>query len=114
MKATDETTNASTQGNQLIYRPDSKLDIKSGIKIWGISLNLNYQIVGKCYTSTDNSQKLPNYQLFSGNIGYTLNILGFDVETKLHALNILDKSVYLNDGFPMPGREIRFTLGLNY
>lgn len=114
MKATDETANSLTEGKRLIYRPDNKLDIKTGIKIKGISLNINYRIVSKRYTSTDNSQELPNYQLLNGNIGYTLSILGFDVETKFQALNILDKSVYLNDGFPMPGREIRFTLGLDY
>jgi vitamin B12 transporter len=114
MKATDETANSLSKGKRLIYRPDSKLDFAGGIMIGQINLNLNYRIVSKRYTSTDNKQTLPNYQLLNGNIGYRLKINGFSIDTKLDVLNMLDKSVYLNDGFPMPGREIRFTLGLNY
>lgn len=114
MKATDETPKSLKKGKRLIYRPDSKLDIAGGIKIGQLNLNLNYRIVSKRYTSTDNEQTLPNYQLLNGNIGYRLMLAGFSVDTKLDVLNILDKSVYLNDGFPMPGREVRFTMGLNY
>ncbi len=114
MKATDETPNSLTEGKRLIYRPDSKLDIAGGIKIGQLNLNLNYRVVSKRYTSTDNAQTLPNYHLFNGNVGYGLKIAGFSIKTKLDVLNILDKSVYLNDGFPMPGREVRFTMGLSY
>jgi vitamin B12 transporter len=114
MKATDETANSLSKGKRLIYRPDSKLDLFGGIKIGHINLNLNYRIVSKRYTATDNEQSLPNYQLLRGNIAYKLKIAGFSVDSKLDVLNILDKSIYLNDGFPLPGREVRFTLGLNY
>ncbi len=114
LKATDETPNSVTKGKRLIYRPDSKLDIQIGSSMNRFSINLNYRLVSKRYILADNSGSLSNYNLLNGNISYRLPIAGFQFDAKLHILNILDKSIYIYDGYPLPGREIRVGLGVNY
>jgi len=114
MKATDETPNSQSKGKSLIYRPDSKLDVLLGSN-WGqFAVNLNYRVVSKRYTSADNLTSLSDYNLLNGNIGYSISIAGFVVDAKLQILNILNKSIYIYDGYPFPSRELRFSLGINY
>jgi len=114
MKATDETENSAIKGNQLIYRPENKLDVIGGLKLGEFSINLNYRAVSKRFITSDNSMTLPKYQLLNGNIGYGINFSGFKVNAKLQIFNILDKSICLYDGYPMPGREVRFSFGIDY
>ncbi|UCE05069.1 MAG: TonB-dependent receptor [bacterium] len=114
MKATDERPNSDTKGKQLIYRPNSKLDIHIGSKVKNLSVNLNYRLVSKRYIIADNSRSLSDYNLFNGTISYMLSISGFILDAKLQILNMLDKSIYIYDGYPLPGREVRFSLGVNY
>ena len=114
MKATDETENSAIKGNQLIYRPENKLDVIGGLKLGEFSINLNYRAVSKRFITSDNSMTLPKYQLLNGNIGYGINISGFKVNAKLQIFNILDKSICLYDGYPMPGREVRVSFGIDY
>lgn len=114
MKATDESPNSPNKGNRLIYRPDTKIDISTGLDLGPIHANLNYRVVGNRYTTPDNLKELAEYRLLNGNIGSYFIMGGFNVDVKLQAFNILDKSIYLLDGYPLPGREFRFTLGFAY
>ncbi len=114
MNATDQTPNSVNRGKRLIYRPDNKLDILIGSKFAFFSANLNYSRVSKRYISTDNSQALSNYRLLNGNIGFIFPFAGFTFDTRLQILNMLNKSVYLYDGYPLPGREFRVSLGIRY
>ncbi len=114
MKATNETPGSEQEGNRLIYRPNTKLDISSGFNAGPINVNINYRIVGKRFTDPDNAQELALYQLLNGNIGATFSIGKFEINTKLQALNLLNKSIYLLDGYPLPGREFRFSMGFEY
>ena len=75
MRATDETPGSATKGNRLIYRPDNKLDISTGLKLFGIKLNLNYRIVSKSFVTSDNSKQLPKYELLNGNLGYDFSFI---------------------------------------
>jgi len=114
LKAIDETPNGAAKGKRLIYRPGSKLDISLGSNFKGLTLNLNYRLVSKRYTLADNSQSLPAYDLLDGNIGYSMPIAGFTIDTKFQVSNILDKSLCLIDGYPSPGREFRLSFGVSY
>lgn len=114
MKATDQTPQSATKGKRLIYRPNSKLDIQVGSTVKRFSINLNYQVVSKRYISGDNSQSLSDYRLLNGNIGFTFPFSGFTFDTRLQILNLLNKSIYIYDGYPLPGREFRISLGISY
>ncbi|MDW7679370.1 MAG: TonB-dependent receptor [bacterium] len=112
MKATDETNRSSDKGNWLIYRPEHKLDILTGVRLGGFSTNLNLRLVGKRYIAADNSNSLPKYHLLNGNLSYHFDLASVGSSITLQALNLLNKSVYLNDGYPLPGREFRLTIGV--
>ncbi len=114
MKATDVTPEAATNGKRLLYRPDSKFDMIIGTVVRGVSLNLNYQWISKRFASADNTRKLPQYSLLNGNVGYSFPITSFTVDAKLEINNLFDKSIYVIDGYPSPGREFRFSLGVRY
>ena len=114
MKATDETPNSTNNGNRLIYRPDTKIDISAGVNAGPIFVNLNYRIVGKRFTNPDNSEELSEYSLLNGNIGGDIPIGKIHIDAKFQALNLLDKSITILDGYPLPGREYRFSLGFEY
>ncbi|MCU0645136.1 MAG: TonB-dependent receptor [bacterium] len=114
LKATDETPNSATEGKRLIYRPTSKLDLQIGSTIRRFSINLNYRLVSKRYILADNSSSLSDYNLLNGNVSYSIPMAGFLLDAKLQVLNMLDKSIYIYDGYPLPGREMRFSVGINY
>ncbi|MCI0494329.1 TonB-dependent receptor [candidate division KSB1 bacterium] len=114
LKATDETPNSATEGKRLIYRPTSKLDLQIGSAIKRFSINLNYRLVSNRYILADNSSSLSDYNLFNGNISYSIPMAGFVMDAKLQVLNLFDKSIYIYDGYPLPGREMRFSVGINY
>ena len=114
LKATDETPNSATKGKQLIYRPNSKLDLHIGSNVKSFSINLNYRLVSERYILPDNSTSLSGYNLLNGNVGYLLPIAGLVFDAKLQVLNMLNKSIYIYDGYPLPGREVRLSLGINY
>ncbi len=114
MKATDETDGSGNKGKCLIYRPDNKWDILVGIKFGPIFGNLNYRIVSKSYTTADNSASLGGYKILDGNIGATIPISCLKVSMKLQGLNLNNRMIFLTDGYPLPGREFRFTVGVEY
>ncbi len=114
MKATDETEGSLNKGNRLVYRPDDKWDLIVGTKIGPIHANVNYRIVSKSYINADNSSSLAGYRLVNANIGTSFNVMQLKLKLRLQALNLTDELVFLNDGYPLPGREFRFTVGFKY
>ncbi len=117
MKAIDETSNSPNRGNPLIYRPKNKIDINAGFRYWIFHLNLNYRSVGKRRYFNYITYKydyLNAYHLLSGNIGCYFSFSGFNIDAKLEAWNIMDKSIYIMDGYPIPGREFRLSFGIKY
>jgi hypothetical protein len=39
--------------------------------------------------------------------------LGFKLRTKFQVINLLDKNIFLIEGYPIPGREWRVTVGFD-
>jgi len=101
-------------GSRLVYRPDYKIDVNAGVKINRLRLNVDYQAVGKRYTRPDNSRILAPYNLVGGNVQWDAFVFGFTLRSKLQVINLLDKSIFLVEGYPIPGREMRFTLGFDW
>lgn len=99
---------------RLIYRPEFKLDIIGGFKINGIGINVNVRHVGKRYTSADNSSSLPAYETVNGNVQRGFSLSGIKLNAKLQINNLFDKSIEITEGYPVPGREVRFSFGLDW
>jgi outer membrane receptor for ferrienterochelin and colicins len=114
MKAKNNAPDSPDTGKQLIYRPDSKTDILTGFSIAPLRLNLNYRIISKRFTLSDNSSSIPGYSLLNGNVNLSCVLFGIAFDATLQMRNLLDKSISILEGYPIPGREIRFSLGFNY
>ncbi len=114
MKAVDITSGSENKGRYLIYRPKLKFDISGGITISSFHLNLNYRMVGKRYCSEDNSKSLPQYSLINGNIGVNLNLFKTKFDLKLEVINLLNRSIFFIKDYPLPGREVMFSLRICY
>jgi len=111
MEATDETGPIS---QQLIYRPENKIDLSFGIKWFGVFLGIEYQWVDSRYGDTVNTIQLDSYSLLHSKLTKEISFDHYTIELALQARNLLDESIVIVDGYPSPGRETRFSLGLVY
>lgn len=114
LNATDESTGSLTLGKTLIYRPRDKLDVTAGIRLFGIQFNINYRRVSKRFVSADNSVALDAYSLLNANMGTDIAIVGLTIRPRIQVMNLLDESIFVTDGYPLPGRELRVSVGLEY
>ncbi|MBU1098036.1 MAG: hypothetical protein CVV23_05000 [Ignavibacteriae bacterium HGW-Ignavibacteriae-2] len=100
-------------GKLLIYRPFNKLDVNAGYVIGMYEINANYQFMSKRYVNVDNSESLPDLSLVNANVSVKPKLFQLNWMFRLDLNNVFDKSYRLSDGYPMPGREIRATIGLS-
>lgn len=114
LHAVDTTPAAVTRGNRLLYRPDRKWDLLIGTHIGPVLVSLDYRSVGARFATQDNAKKMSAYQLLNGKIGANYRIAALDFEVQLHVGNIFNKAIFINDGYPFPGREFRFSVGMQY
>ncbi len=112
MSAKDDSKNLSTSGKYLIYRPTDKFDFLFNVNYGIASLNLFYNYVGKRFHDADNKIELDSYSLINANIGVTPNLFGVNFNLRLEVNNLGDKELQMTKGSPVPGREIRFSIGL--
>lgn len=114
LQAEDATPDASTRGKRLLYRPENKWDLMIGTYVGPVLVSMDYRSVGARFITQDNLKKLPAYQLVNGKIAANFRLAALAFETQIQVGNILNKSIYINDGYPFPGREFRFSVGMQY
>jgi len=78
------------------------------------TVTIFHNFVGKRYTTTDNSQSLPSYVISSANVMAERSLFGVQLMLKAEINNIFNKSYETFEGYPMPGRIFRGTIGLRY
>jgi outer membrane cobalamin receptor len=98
---------------RLVYRPDFKLDASAGFRFGAFRFRVQARAVDTRYTRADNSKRLPSYWTMGGNVQFEHRIFGGQFRSKLEMNNAFDRSIYIIEGYPTPGREFRFTLGLD-
>ena len=98
----------------MIYRPKDKFDVVAGTQLLGIRTNINYRSVSNRFVIADNSVSLDGYTLLNANIGTDITLMGITFNPKVQFMNLLDKSIFITDGYPIPGREYRISVGLEY
>jgi len=114
MNAIEETAGSANKGKTLIYRPDHKVDINAGFTLGSVQTNINYRVVSRSFINATNAASLPGYQLLNANLKTRLNLFGFKFNFKIQGINLMNKMIFLSDGYPLPGREFRCTVGVDY
>lgn len=106
------TPNDAAIGNQLIYVPPHQGRAALTVGFEELFLSYAHQYVGKRFTTSDNGQELPAYQLADVSIGYAHVFgkhrfgLGLTIE------NLFNTGYQMIAWRPMPGRA--FLINLNY
>ncbi|MDP4172928.1 MAG: TonB-dependent receptor [Bacteroidota bacterium] len=97
----------------LIYRPYHKADINTSFNYELFSVNVNYQYMSKRFVDAANLHSLADVSLWNVNFGYSPVIANLKWSVRFDINNLFDKSYRLSDGYPMPGRQFRVTLGMS-
>jgi outer membrane cobalamin receptor len=113
MTALDKSDNRVTQDKDLIYRPRNKLDATVTFRYIGIEVNFLGHYVGKRYTTASNTQWLDPYRIAEANIGYSFKAWDVNWSAKFEVNNLTDLHYFPIDKTPVPGRELRFSLGVS-
>jgi iron complex outermembrane receptor protein len=100
--------------NQQIYVPKYVFKLSSGLNVKNINLNIFYQYISKRYTDLGNSYILPPVDLLDGNLGYEFGIDRINIVIRFEANNIMNKNYQFISGYPMPLRNYKIVLQLNY
>jgi outer membrane cobalamin receptor len=113
LSAKDDGNNSATKDKFLIYRPKDKLDFLININYGIASFNLIYNYVGKRFHDAENTIELDNYSLFNTNVSISPELFGVNWLMRFEVNNLADDEIVITKGSPVPGREIRFTVGIN-
>ncbi len=112
MSAKDDSDNSTVSDKYLIYRPKNKFDLILNFNYGIASLNFYYNYVGKRFHDSENTIEMDSYNLVNANIGVSPKLFGVDCNMKLEINNLEDEEIQASKGSPLPGREIRFSLGV--
>lgn len=104
----------STLNKYLAYIPKNILNINLSLNIQPIGFNLNYNYVDKRFANLDNTKYLPSYNMLNANVIIRQGVALINTLFKLEVNNIFDKSYQVFEDYPMPGRNYRLTLGIEY
>jgi outer membrane cobalamin receptor len=111
MSAKDNGSDPTTAGKYLIYRPTDQYNLGLNLKYGIGSFNVFYNFVGKRFHDTQNTIELSGYNLVNANIGVTPKLFGVTMSLRLEGNNLGNKEIQITQGTPIPGREIRFSIG---
>ncbi|MBI3235132.1 MAG: TonB-dependent receptor [Bacteroidetes bacterium] len=105
-------TNKNTE-KQLIYTPFNIINLSALVKYkdWVFTANMHY--TGFRFTSTDNLNWMPAYQLTNVSVQRAVKIKRINYTFSLLANNIFNTSYQTVENFAMPGRSFLFKLQLN-
>lgn len=105
-----------TYDKQIIYVPKETASIGISINFSIISLNVMHTFVSHRFTTADNDPNnfLPSYQITEGNLIVSFPLARFRVTTKLEVNNIFNTNYQVLASYPMPLRDYRFVLGVEY
>jgi vitamin B12 transporter len=107
-------TNSTTV---LIYRPEYIATFSSQWSGSRLTAGISCRFTGQVYTNELNTDSLPSTLTFDANIGYKILALGprdEGIRLVYDILNITNQELSTNKGYPLPGREHRVSLKMNF
>ncbi len=99
-----------SKNKQLIYLPEHQFKGHLYLKYRSLSSTLNYQFIGARYTTTDNLDFLPYYQLLDWTLTESMKWKKTEIEMSFSIQNLLDEDYQAIAWRPMPGRNYLFKL----
>jgi vitamin B12 transporter len=113
-KANRDSDTDPSYDKQLPYVPSNVATLNLTFRFEPVVLSVTHSFVGRRYTTADNSKWLSPYHLTNANGVVTIPMSSRKLFAKAEVNNIFDKDYEVFQYYPMPGRNFRFTLGLEY
>jgi outer membrane receptor for ferrienterochelin and colicins len=114
LNAVDASGDPSLDGNQLIYRPKHKVDLNLGLNFGRLGVNGSWRFIGKRFTNAGNSLSLGSYYQTDIGASWSQPLLGQRLRFQFDVKNLFEEQTPIIDGFPMPGREYRTSVGFDF
>jgi outer membrane cobalamin receptor len=102
------------EGRQLPYRPAHLHRFIVRLEAGDFHGEADYMIMSRRYTTTANTGLLAGFTTMDLSLGYRLSAGPSSVELLLLLRNLGDTRYMMADGYPLPGREARLTLGFGF
>lgn len=99
---------------QIFYIPENLLKLNFSLQYRKAGLNLFYNFTGKRFTDMENKNYLPAVNVFEGNVYQKFYLKRLSVQAKLEVNNIFNEDYQMVSGYPMPLRNYKFILSLEY
>lgn len=103
-----------TYDKQIFYIPEQMAKFNTSLKYKETGLNFFYTYTGKRYTNFENTNILPAVNLIEGNIYQNFIINKISAQIKLEINNVLNQNYQIIAGYPMPLRNYKLALSLEY
>lgn len=104
----------SSVGKQLIYTPVHTFNSSLLVNFYGFYVSPIFTLIGKRYTSPDNSTYMPGYYLANIFLGKNFHLKKYTVSLQLNLNNLFDLDYQSIVDRPMPGRNYALTLKFNF
>ena len=114
LDARNKTEGAGQFDKQLPYRPTYVHNFSAKVEFFGMYVLARTSFSGKRYTNAENTQSLDPHHISGIVIGYGLPSEPSWLAMKLEINNLENVDYQVIDGYPMPGRELRFSLGVQF
>jgi vitamin B12 transporter len=99
---------------QIFYIPEQLAKCNLSINYKKSGVNLFYTFTGKRFTNFENTNYLPAVDLFEGNIYQNFTLNKINAQVKIEINNMLNENYQVIAGYPMPLRNYKFVLSIEY
>jgi len=109
---TDEESNSYKK--QLIYVPKHKINYQLSVAFKKFQFNYNQTLTSQVFVDETNTVYLPAIYPANLAVNYSYSLKKIKIKTGVSVRNIFDEPYQVVANRPMPGRNLRFTLGLSF
>ena len=114
LKSSEDYPGDPAYKKQIIYVPENLLKLNLSFSFKETGLNLFYNFTGKRFSDIENLNSLPEVSIVDGNLYQNLLIAGISAQIKLEVNNILNENYQIISGYPMPLRNFKLNLNIEY
>ncbi len=113
-KISETYLNDAAKNKQFPYIPILSSNLGLSLSYKKFELNLNYIHIGKRYSDSANNNELSPINTLDGNISIEYKLWDIKLIAKLEGNNLTNTNYEVISGYPMPLRNYRITLFINY
>lgn len=115
VKKSSDFTGDPSFNKKVFYIPAHQLKINAGLIFFNAGVNVFYSYTGIRYTDAENLYYLPAEGLTEGNVYYNFSLAGkVSAQIKFEINNVFNNNYQIISGYPMPLRNYKLGLSLDY